>query len=71
MTKKMKGNPSMDEYYSKELVPPKAKMKPFGGKKDAETKEQMTKKKMAARTPGSFDRKGIEDLRRMKKEYRV
>ena len=52
MTKKMKGNPSMDEDYSKELVPPKAKMKPFGGKKDAETKEQMTKKKMAARTPG-------------------
>lgn len=50
----------------KEIVPPRSKAKPFGGKKDKETKEQNAEIKEPARSPNTFR----ADMRKLKKEYR-
>ena len=60
----------MKKKSSKEIVPPRSKAKPFGGRDDEETMEQKTKKKMAARTSRDFSNESLKELRRLKKEYK-
>jgi hypothetical protein len=66
----MKEKKSRKNDYSKEIVPPKSKMKAYGGKKDKETRVQDEEDHIAVRSPRTFSKKEIVELRNMKKEYK-